>query len=150
MIHLEKKTKIHKFENIFQQTLGNITHTYHWKNQQIRDLLLPYGITQQQYHVLSILKGQYPSPSTVNLIKMSIRDKMSDISRIIDRLLFKGYVEKTANHYDKRAVDVVISDRGWSLLKKIEREVDFSDIIQSNLTFEEAAQLQLLLDKMRR
>lgn len=149
MVQLQKEVKVAKFENIFQQALVNLVFTYYWSNQKVKDILTPFDITTQQYNVLRILRGQYPSPATVNLIKNRILDKMSDTSRIIDRLIQKGYVEKSTNNYDKRAVDIIISDKGLALLKKMDKEVDFSKFIIPNLTEEEAAQLNLLLDKMR-
>lgn len=149
MVQLQKEVKAAKFENIFQQALVNVIFTYHWSTQNVKEALSPFDITQQQYNVLRILRGQYPSPATVNLIKNRILDKMSDTSRIVDRLIQKGYVEKSVNNYDKRAVDIIISDKGLSLLKKMDKEIDFSSFIAPNLTQEEAEQLNVLLDKMR-
>lgn len=149
MVQLQKEVKASKFENIFQQALVNVIFTYHWSNKNVKEALEPFDITQQQYNVLRILRGQYPSPATVNLIKNRILDKMSDTSRIVDRLIQKGYVDKSVNSYDKRAVDIIISDKGLSLLKKMDKEVDFSSFIAPNLTKDEAEQLNILLDKMR-
>lgn len=149
MAQLQKEILASKFENVFQQSLVNIIYTYHWNMQQVKAVLKPFDITAQQYNVLRILRGQYPSPATVNLVKARILDKMSDTSRIIDRLIQKGYVKKTTNNNDKRAVDVVIKEKGLSLLKKLDKEVNFSTFISPNLTSEEATQLNFLLDKMR-
>ena len=149
MVQLQKEVKASKFENIFQQALVNVIFTYHWSTKNVKEALEPFDITQQQYNVLRILRGQYPSPATVNLIKNRILDKMSDTSRIVDRLIQKGYVDKSVNNYDKRAVDIIISDKGLSLLKKMDKEVDFSSFIAPNLTETEAEQLNILLDKMR-
>lgn len=149
MVKLQNEVKTNKFENVFQQSLVNLIFTYHWSNQKVKEMLAPFDITPQQFNVLRILRGQYPSPSTVNLIKARILDKMSDTSRIVDRLIQKGFVDKSVNSYDKRAVDVIISDKGLSLLKKMDKEVNFSTFIAPNLTEDEATQLNVLLDKMR-
>jgi DNA-binding MarR family transcriptional regulator len=149
MTQPQKENKTPKVENIFQQALVNIILTYHWSSQRIKDLLAPYDITQQQFNVLRILRAQYPSPSTINLIKSRILDKMTDTSRIVDRLIYKGYLEKSANSYDKRAVDIIITDKGLALLKKMDKEVEFASLLSPNLTAKEAKQLSLLLDKMR-
>jgi DNA-binding MarR family transcriptional regulator len=76
-------------------------------------------------------------------------DKMSDASRIVDRLVQKDLVFKKANGSDKRAVDILISTKGLELLDQMDKEVSISGIISSNLTEHEAAQLNVLLDKMR-
>jgi DNA-binding MarR family transcriptional regulator len=99
--------------------------------------------------VLRILRGQHPRPSTVSFVKETMLDKMSDASRIIDRLLQKELIMKHNNHKDKRAVDIIISDKGLSLLAKIDAEVCISDIISGNLTLQEAQELNQLLDKVR-
>ena len=149
MTQLKNEVKTSKFENVFQQSLVNVTFTYHWSNQKIKVILQPYEITVQQFNVLRILRGQYPSPATVNLVKNRVLDKMSDVSRIIDRLIQKNFVVKTINAYDKRAVDIMIADKGLALLKKMDKEVDFSSFVAPNLTSKEAEQLNILLDKMR-
>lgn len=136
-------------ENIFHQTLVNLIFTYHWSSQQIKAFLVPFDITQQQYNVLKIVSSQHPNPSTINLIRSRILDKMSDASRIVDRLVQKGFVEKKANANDKRAVDIMLSKKGLALLKKIEKEVDFSSCVAPKITVDEAIQLNLLLDKVR-
>jgi DNA-binding MarR family transcriptional regulator len=148
-MQLQKEIKASKFENVFQQALVNLTYTYFWSSQKVKDMLNAYDITQQQFNVLRILRGQHPSPSTINLLKSRILDKMSDTSRIVDRLIQKGFVEKTVNIHDKRAVDIIITSKGLVLLRKMDKEVDFSTFIMGNLTEEEAEQLNILLDKMR-
>lgn len=148
-MQLQKEVKTTKFENTHQQALVNIIYTYSWVSQRVKEILTPYSITQQQYNVLRILRGQYPSPSTIGLIKNRILDKMSDTSRIVDRLVEKGYLEKTTNLRDKRAVDIVITDKALTLLRKLDKEVDFSALITQNITDDESKQLNILLDKFR-
>lgn len=148
-MQLQKEVHTSRFQNNHQQALVNIIYTYSWASQKIKEILVPYNLTQQQYNVLRILRGQYPSPSTINLIKSRILDKTSDTSRIVDRLVEKKYLEKTTNARDKRAVDIVITDRGLSLLKKLDKEVDFSSLIVPHITDDEAKDLNVLLDKLR-
>ncbi|HEY0177770.1 MAG TPA: MarR family transcriptional regulator, partial [Pedobacter sp.] len=81
--------------------------------------------------------------------KSRMLDKMCDASRIVDRLVQKDLVLKNVNNYDKRAVDILINDKGLMLLKKMDNEVDLSHIFSANITIEEARQLTQLLDKAR-
>lgn len=148
-MELKKEVNISKFENVFQHALVNIYFTYHWSNQNVKEILSPYAITQQQFNVLRILRGQHPKPCTINLLKSRILDKMSDTSRIVDRLVQKAYVLKNVNIEDKRALDISISEKGLKLLKKLDKEIDFSSFIRTNLSEEEADQLNELLDKFR-
>jgi DNA-binding MarR family transcriptional regulator len=149
MIQLQNEPRTTTSDNIYLEALVNIIYTFQYTGQQIKELLEPYDITQQQYNVLRILRGQYPSPSTINLIKSKILDKMCDVSRIVDRLIYKGYIDKTINIYDKRAVDIVLAEKGLSLLKKMDREVDFSIVIAPKLSEDEIDQLNYLLTKVR-
>lgn len=148
-MQLQREINVPNTENIFHQTLVNLIFTYHWSSQQVKAFLLPFDITQQQYNVLKIVRSQHPNPSTINLIRSRILDKMSDTSRIVDRLIQKGFVEKKANATDKRAVDIILTKKGSALLKKVEKEVDFSSCITAKITVEEAIQLNVLLDKVR-
>jgi len=95
------------------------------------------------------LRGQYPKPATVNLLKDRMVDKMSDASRIVDRLVQKGMVSRCTNTKDRRAVDIRISDQGLAILAKMDEDFKIKDLLQNNLTEEEAGQLSDLLDKLR-
>ena len=76
-------------------------------------------------------------------------DKMSDTSRIVDRLIVKGLVKKNICSADKRLVDVTITDKGQKLLKKIDAQTDPVLDIMGNLSEKEAEALSVLLDQLR-
>jgi DNA-binding MarR family transcriptional regulator len=76
-------------------------------------------------------------------------DKMSDTSRIVDRLIVKELVKKCTCPKDKRLVDVTITEKGQKLLKKLDTETDYMDHIMNKLTEKEAETLSLLLEKLR-
>lgn len=148
-MHLQKETKTSRFESIYQQAIVNVLFTYGWCNERLKQMVSPYDITTQQFNILRILRGQHPEPSTINLLRSRMLDKMCDASRIVDRLVQKGLVLKAVNPNDKRAVDILITKKGLSLLRQIDNEVDLSAMAAPNLTEEEAEQLNNLLDKMR-
>lgn len=148
-MQLQKEIQASRFESVYQQAVVNVVFTCNWYNDKFKQAMLPYGITMQQFNVLRILRGQHPKPSTINLIKARILDKMCDASRIVERLVQKQLVVKEPNESDKRSVDILITEKGLSLLRQMDHEVDLSTPVSSNLTNEEAEQLNLLLDKMR-
>lgn len=148
-MQLQKEIKTSAFENVYQQAIINVLFTYGWCNDQVRQAIAPFEITGQQFNVLRILRGQYPRPSTINLLKTRMLDKMSDASRIVERLIQKKLVVKNISPLDKRSVDILISKSGLSLLKKMDQEVRIAEIISNNLTESEAETLNMLLDKMR-
>ena len=148
-MQLQKEISTSGFENVHQQAIVNVIFTFHWCNDKLKQAIAPYEITPQQFNILRILRGQYPQPCTINLLKSRMLDKMCDASRIVDRLVQKDLVIKAINTQDKRSVDILISERGLSLLKTTDKEVDLTKLISPNLTGEESEQLNILLDKMR-
>lgn len=148
-MHLHQEQHTIAEENVFQKTVVNLVSTYHWCNHKLKNNLAPYNITVQQYHVLRILADQHPAPSTVNVIKLNMLDKMSDASRIIDRLIQKGLVRKTNSQSDKRAADITLTERALPLLAKIDQKGTLSGLISTHLTGEEVSELNRLLDKLR-
>ena len=93
---------------------------------------------------------------------------MSDTSRIVDRLIVKGFVKKGTCAADKRLVDVTITEKGQKrhstsvyvqvndlfkflkkLLKKLDGQSNHIEAIMGNLSEKEAEMLSSLLDKLR-
>lgn len=146
---LEKEIASNKFENNYHKTVVNVLYTYGWVTNLLRKRFDKYHITMQQFNILRILRGQYPQPATINLLKERMLDKMSDASRIVERLVQKGLVSRCTNEKDRRAVDIKINEKGLELLQKLDMEMNIHEILKSNLTDEEADQLNTLLDKMR-
>ena len=146
---IEEDIQSTKFEDNFQKVAINIAYTDGWLQNNFRSHFEKYNLTSQQFNVLRILRGQYPKPATVNLLKERMIDKMSDASRIVDRLVQKELVSRCTNTKDRRAVDVRISDKGLDILSKMDGEFKVKDILQKNLTAEEATALSDLLDKLR-
>lgn len=146
---LEEEIASNNFENGHHKTVVNVLYTYGWVTNLLKMRFDKYFITMQQFNILRILRGQHPQPATVNLLKERMLDKMSDASRIVERLVQKGLVSRCTNQKDKRAVDIIINEKGLELLKQLDLEMNIHEILKTNLTNEEADQLNELLDKMR-
>ncbi|MBB6112382.1 DNA-binding transcriptional regulator, MarR family [Mucilaginibacter lappiensis] len=137
------------FEDNYHKVAINIAYTSGWLNNYFKLHFDKYNITQQQFNILRILRGQYPNPATINLLKERMIDKMSDASRIVDRLIQKELVSRCTNNKDRRAVDIRISELGLQTLSKMDNEFKTKDILKGNLSEDEAAILSDLLDKLR-
>jgi DNA-binding MarR family transcriptional regulator len=148
-MEIEKEIQNAKFINNYQKVSVNIVYTYNWLNALLKRELNLHKITNQQFNILRILKGQYPKPATINILKDRMLDKMSDSSRIVDRLVQKELVTRCVNDKDRRAVDILISDKGLNLLKNIFLEDLMNNSLQNNISEEEAETLSRLLDKLR-
>jgi DNA-binding MarR family transcriptional regulator len=148
-MRLEDEIKQKKFKNEFQKTAVNLIYTSNWMEAKFTPWMKEFGLTVQQYNILRILRGQYPAPATINLLKERMLDKMSDASRLVDRLLDKGYLSRKVCNIDRRRVYILITQAGLDLLEKIDVHEQKFYTELNNLTTEEAVLLNTLLDKFR-
>ncbi len=146
---ISEDLKQSKFNTPTSKAVVNIIYTGNWMMQQTHELLKPFGLTPQQYNVLRILRGQQNNPITVLGITERMLDKMSNASRLVDKLLEKKLVLRRECPQDRRAVDVIILPAGLSLLEEIDQvqnqwEMSFKGISQSKMD-----ELNELLDEFR-
>lgn len=149
MSSIEEEIKQPQFKNDFNKAIVNLIFTNGWIHQQQLALFRPFGITTPQFNILRILRGQHPQPVTVNLLIERMLDKSSNASRIVDKLESKGLVIRKQCSHDRRAVDVVISQKGLDLLSEIDYNMEQWENKIRNLTDDECKQLNYLLDKFR-
>jgi DNA-binding MarR family transcriptional regulator len=148
-VKLEEEIKQKKFKNEYHKLAINLAYTYNLLNYQNHLKFKDKDITPQQYNVLRILRGQHPNPCNLKLVKERMLDRMSDASRIIDKLKSKGLVERRECPDDRRNVDLLITQKGLDLLKSLDFvDEEFKNIFK-NLTVQEAKTLNELLDKAR-
>jgi DNA-binding MarR family transcriptional regulator len=145
---IEKDINQHKFRNEYQKSVINLIYTYNWMNEHMKIFFEQYDITPQQFNILRILRGAGEPLSTLQ-IRQRMLDKMSDTSRIVDRLVKKNLVKKNICKSDKRLVDVIISEKGKKLLEEMDRKEDAMDELLKNLNEADARKLNHLLDKIR-
>ncbi len=145
---IDKDIQQENFRSIYQKLSINLIFSTNWITEKIKNILQEEDITPQQYNILRILRGSKKPLSTLQ-IRERMLDKMSDTSRIVERLVKKELVEKKTSNIDKRLVDVSIAESGLELLKRLDQKNDELDAILQNLSPEEAAGLSDLLDKMR-
>ncbi len=137
------------FRNNFQKAAVNLLFTSGWLRDRMKNLFDKEDITAQQFNILRILRGSFPTPLSTLQIRDRMLEKMSDTSRLVDRLVVKGLVKKITAETDRRLVDILITEKGKKLLSRIDAQETEMDAILNNLTEKEAEQLSELLDKMR-
>lgn len=138
-----------RFRNTKQKAAVNILYTSAWLRDQMKEVFDSEGITAQQFNILRILRGSFPHPLSTLQIRERMLEKMSDTSRLVDRLVGKGVVKKIVCKQDRRLVDIVITEKGKKLLERLDQKEAELDGILKNLSEKEAAQLSNLLDKIR-
>jgi MarR family transcriptional regulator, 2-MHQ and catechol-resistance regulon repressor len=144
-----KDIKQAKFRNPYQKAAVNLIYTLSWMRDRTKAIFDAEDITAQQFNILRILRGSFPQPLSTLQIRERMLEKMSDTSRIVDRLIAKGFVKKLTCKTDRRLVDVVITDKGKKLLERLDTRQDEIDAVLGNLSENDANILSDLLDKVR-
>ena len=146
---LEDEIQQKKFKSDQHKLAINILYTYNWLSYRNHQNFKNENITIQQYNVLRILRGQHPEPCNLKLVKERMLDRMSDTSRIVDKLKAKGFLERRECPNDRRNVDLLITAKGLELLKSLDYVDDQFKNTFKNLSSSELKQLNDLLDKAR-
>ena len=136
------------FKSEYQRAIINLIFTYNWTTERLKVIFDKEDLTMQQFNILRILRGSDRPLSTLQ-IRERMLDKMSDTSRIVDRLIRKDLVKKVTCKTDKRLVDVSITEKGKKVLRKIDQQEDEMSKIVQALSETEAKKLNKLLDKVR-
>jgi DNA-binding MarR family transcriptional regulator len=145
---IEKDIQQTNFRNEYQKLGINLMYTASWLNERIGRFLMQEDITQQQYNILRILRGSEVPLSTLQ-IRERMLDKMSDTSRIVDRLIVKELVQKSACKTDKRLVDITLTQKGLELVTRLDQFNDQIDSILQGVSKEDAIIVNQILDKLR-
>lgn len=138
------------FKSNYEKTLVNIMFTNNWIHFKQNKYLKPFDISIQQYNVLRILNGQKDQPITINEIIDRMLDKMSNASRLVDKLFAKGYVSREQKVGNRRACDVTITPKGISFLADVTKSIKGIEKDMNSLSEAEFDELNRLLDKIRK
>lgn len=146
---LEKAIQQKVFRSALMKAHMNILYTASVLGLGSTQLFKSFDITWQQFNILRILKGQFPAPASVKLLTERMIDKASNASRLVDRLIEKGYVDRKVCPNDRRQVEVLITDQGLSILEELSKLMEDSVKKRyAHLTEAELEELNRLLDKM--
>jgi|ERR1017187_636576 DNA-binding MarR family transcriptional regulator len=148
-MEIGKEIQQAKFKNEHHKMLINIFFTSGWLSSKHSGSLKPYGISTQQFNILRILRGQHPKPATVNLLIERMLDKNSNASRLVEKLRLKKLLERAVCPEDRRAVNVIITQKGLELLLKLDKQEALFLQELKNISAKEAVQINILLDKLR-
>lgn len=147
-VKIEEEIKQTRFRNEHQKAIINVLFTASWLENRQASFFKSFGITGAQFNILRILRGYHPHKMSGVEIKSRMIDRNSDVSRLLDRLIAKGYAEKSQCPKDKRASDIIITASGMNLLDEIDHSIDAHEKVLG-LSSAEAKQLNELLDKCR-
>ncbi len=149
MPKIEEVLKTKPIKDPHDRALINIMYTGVWLQNNVTQILKPYGVTEPQYNVLRILRGQQGNAMNLYEIQDRMIQRMSNVSRLIDKLLLKQYVVRAECPGNRRRVDISITQKGLDLLEEITPtfEREFKNLA-ANLKKEQAKMLGDLLDEL--
>jgi DNA-binding MarR family transcriptional regulator len=148
-MRLEEEIKTKGFRSEIHKLSINLIYTYNWLMNESQNRFSQFGITMQQFNILRILRGQAPNPCTIQLLKARMLDKQPDASRLVDRLVAKGFATRTTCEEDRRKMDVKITEAGLALLDSMEPVIMEMDTMFKGITNEEAYSVNEILDRIR-
>ena len=128
----------------------NLVYTSNWLKEKQIHFFKSYNLSTEQYNVLRILRGQKGKPANLSTIQERMLNKMSNTTRLIDKLITKQLVQRNTCESNRRKVEIFITIKGLDLLTKIDPEVsEINNSITKNLNTQELKKLNHLLDKLR-
>ena len=112
-------------------------------------ILKPYGISLQQFNLMRILKGQKGKPVSISEIADRMIDKMSNASRLAEKLRSKNFLAREVCPKDRRRVEIRLTDQGMEVISNASRAMDEAiDQRLESLSTKEIIKLNELLDKL--
>ncbi len=147
-VKIEDAIQQKKFKNLQQKAIINLMYTNNWLIDQQNQLFSEFDITPQQFNVLRILKGKSPESTCPSAIKAVMIDKNPDLTRLCDRLLEKGVIEREFNPLNRRQVNIRINQKGIDLLRKIQPRME-QHAKTIKLSNKDAKMLSEILDRLR-
>lgn len=133
-----------------QKTVINLLFMSNWINEKSTEFFKQFDISSQQYNVLRILRGMKGEPANLMHIQERMISKMSNTTRLIEKLRIKNYVTRVQCEENRRKIDIHISKKGLEFLTKIDEKISqHEENIVKNLSLKEIDTLNILLDKLR-
>ncbi|GGD44128.1 MarR family winged helix-turn-helix transcriptional regulator [Muriicola marianensis] len=117
--------------------------------ERITGALKPYGVSPQQFNVLRILRGQGDRPANLSTLNDRMVSKMSNTTRLVDKLLAKGFVDRAICEANRRKVEITITAEGLAVLEKMDEVMRLTEAdLVAGLSDTELIELNTLLDKI--
>ena len=147
-MNVEEILKTNKKMPLAKRTLIHVALVANKLNEEVSMVLKPFDISVQQFNVLRILRGQNGKPANLSTINERMVTKMSNTTRLVDKLILKGYVNRTVCEKNRRKVEIVITEDGLNILKQIDGILfEAEENMLKNFTEEELHKFNELLDK---
>ncbi len=145
---LEEAIRQKRFRGSRHKAFLNIIWAHNLLSGKLEQVMKRAGLTSRQYNVLRILRGSHPEPMAMHEVKNRLLDRQSDLTRLTDRLIQKGWIERLDCPTDRRRVHIRITEAGLALLASLDYIEQEVDALLASLTDAEVDELNRLLDKL--
>lgn len=133
-----------------RQTVINLFLTNTWIKNDLLNVLKPHELSLEQFNVLRILRGQKGNPINLQDIQERMVNKMSNTTRLVDKLILKNFVKRNQCEENRRKIEIYITSEGLNILKELDSIIDNTEKnITSNLSKTELEHLNKLLLKLK-
>lgn len=136
------------FKTPQQKAVVNVRITSNFLSNYQNNFMSKFDISMPQFNILRILRGA-KEPLNVHTVKERMIEKSPNTTRLMDKLIDKGLIDRIRCEEDRRVVYVNITEAGLEVLSKIDEEFDMTALFPQSLTEKEANTLNDLLDKLR-
>lgn len=133
-----------------KRTVLNIMFTQNIVTDAFNEILRTFDLSVEQFNVLRILRGQKGKPANMCVIQERMIAKTSNTTRLVDKLLLKGLVNRVVCEQNRRKMEITITEKGLKLLNELDPKIEAHEILfANNLTKQELENLNELLEKYR-
>lgn len=117
-------------------------------NEVLTQALKPHGVSLQQFNVLRILRGMKGEPANLSTLNERMVTKMSNTTRLVDKLILKGFVKRNVCKQNRRKVEIFLTDEGAQVLNGMDESIkNAQNQVLNDFGPEELQQLNILFDK---
>lgn len=144
------------FDSPEQQVYLNLAYTHAQLAAAFAQLFKAHGLSEATYNILRVLRGVRKHPEhgrdalPCGEIGERLVTRVPDVTRLIDRLVTAGLVDRIRGEADRRVVLARITTKGLALLRKLDGPVlQLHDQTLGHLSRGELADLNQLLERAR-
>ncbi len=147
---MNAKKENNKGELFNREAVIELIVTGNWVQERLTESLKPFKLSIAQFNVLRILRGQKGEPASLACVNEKMIHKMSNTTRLVDKLLEKGLVERIICPDNRRKIEITITTSGLNLLKELDEVINHTEeTVMGSLDQQEVSDLISLLKKLK-
>ncbi|WP_350293904.1 MarR family transcriptional regulator [uncultured Croceitalea sp.] len=147
-MNVEEIIKTNKEMSIETRTIIHLSLVNSRLNEAMTNALKPFDVSLQQFNVLRILRGQNGSPANLSTLNERMVTKMSNTTRLVDKLLLKGFVDRKICPTNRRKIEICITANGEESLLEMDKAVELAEVeVLAGFSHQDLEELNNLLDK---